>query len=106
MMAFEEFEKDMKVVLDFIKESDKWNEALQTLMPESSIFMDFGFNLLNAFVEKVENSFPHTASSEWISYYLYECNCGKTPMRVSYDNKDIELDSIEKLYELMKFYIN
>lgn len=102
-MTFEEFEKDMKVILDFVKESDKWNEALQTLMPESSIFMDFGFNLLNAFIEKVENSFPHTASSEWISYYLYECNCGKTPMRIYYDNKDIELDSIEKLYKIMNY---
>ena len=103
MIPFEEFEKDMEVILDFVNESDRWNEALQSLMPESSILMDFGFNLLDAFVDKVESSFPYTASSEWINYYLYECNCGKTPMTVSYDNKDIKLDSIEKLYEIMNY---
>jgi hypothetical protein len=100
-MTYEEFEKDMNVLLAFEQEVETWQEKLQQLMPESNIIIDFGANLSQRFIEKLHDTFPDTAQSEWIYYYLYDCDKGKDPREVSWENEVVILDNLQKLYYII-----
>lgn len=100
-MTFKNFEKDMQVILNFIYESELWSKSFKELLPESIIIVSVGQELLGSYIEKLEKKFPRTASSNWISYYLYECDRGRKPLTVVIDDEEILLDNIEKLYYIM-----
>lgn len=100
-MTYEEFEKDMTALLAFEQEVEGWQTKLQQLMPESSIIIDFGANLSRRFIDKIHDTFPDTAQSEWVYYYMYECDSGNAPKNVLINGEAILLDSLEKLYSVI-----
>ena len=44
--------------------------------------------------------FAMNDTSQWISYWLYDCNCGRSPMKVTDKNrKNVPMKTIKDLYK-------
>ncbi len=99
-MKYEEFEKWFNAILRFQKESEKANKAVQSLCSSSFAVFDVGADLFDNYIELLESCFS-TSEGEWITYYVYDCDCGRSPKEVQVNDEKILLDSLEKLYKVL-----
>ena len=97
MVSFEEF-------LDLFQPIENWNnnynreaELLSKLYPSSHIVPE-GDKLIENYISLLSR---YVGDSDWISYYVWECELGKNPLEVSWGNKKIKLNSVRKLYKLI-----
>jgi hypothetical protein len=99
-MTLEEFKEWFKTIEEYNEEWEKANEAIQVLCPGTYAMLEIGNGLLDSYTALLEKMMG--SEGDWIAYYLYECESGKKPMGVVLENgREILLDSIEKLYEIM-----
>lgn len=40
-------------------------------------------------------------TNEWIEYYIYECDCGRSVGEVFIDDEEVKLETLEQLYDII-----
>jgi hypothetical protein len=98
-MKYKDFLKCMNDIKEFRKESDTLNEHLSAICEGSFAYCEVGGKLLDSYISVLEKLVND--NGEWIQYFVYECNFGENPLEVSKDEKVWNLDSVEKLWEIM-----
>jgi len=103
-ISIEQFKLYFEPISKYNEDFDRNAEALDMLYPSSYIVPELGSHLLDSYISILSDIMGDT--DDWISYYVFECNSGKKPMKVTMGDKtEIELDSIEKLYKIMTYEI-
>lgn len=92
-----QFKKLMSELLSIKKDADNLNIAFRKLNPEFN-YISFG-RYETLVVDSLEVAFKD--ESQWISYYLYECDCGKRPMEVETETKKFKLKTLDQLWWLI-----
>lgn len=98
-MTFQEFKCWFSKIEDWQEEFDIANNAIKDLCPSSYAVIELGTALFDAYISLLESKF--NSKDEWIAYYVYECDSGKSPNTVINGKQEIKLDSLEKLYMLL-----
>jgi len=99
-MDLEEFTKHMEEIIKFLNKSDEANKSLSTFINDDSIIaFEFAYNLLDSYIALLEKQVKDT--EEWIYYYLFDCNCGTTPIEVVVGGILVKMDSIKTLYRVI-----
>lgn len=96
-MDFEEFKQCFKHLEEFNEEADFQNGLIYKLCGG---MLEHGYMLMDAYIELLSKNVGD--ENEWINYYIFECEFGKKPMEVTVDKKKIKLDSLEKLWKIIK----
>ena len=99
-MNFDNFLKHMKPIEIYISDFDNANKGIQLICPSSYPVIELGSNLLDSYINLLQNMFNDKNS--WISHFVYECDLGRKPKKIKIDEESILLDSYEKLYDLLK----
>jgi hypothetical protein len=93
-MKKEQFVKLINELVSLKKDADALNKAFKKFEPD---FSYISFNRYeNLIVKSLE--FAMNDTSEWVSYWLYECDCGKNPLKVTKDKKTVPMKTAEDLY--------
>lgn len=101
MIEFEKFERYLLELKELERLESKINDSLRELSPDFG-----GFSMLRAtelileLLKDVTND-----NADWISYYIYELDWGKEwkegTITDTITGKDIKLESIKDLYDLI-----
>jgi len=98
-MNFEKFKKYFEYLEKFDRESEKVNKHLSEIAGRGSV-CELGYNLYDGFIEMLSEIVDD--KNEWIDYYVFECDFGRKPMQVEIFGEKIKLDSLEKLWRIIK----
>jgi len=100
-MNKETFKKAIKALEEQDKHDDKCSKAISIVYPNA-----FGVNLwydnsilVDAILELLKAELG--AASDWIEYYIYECDFGKNPNEVRVGKDVYNLDSVDNLWNLI-----
>lgn len=97
MLTFEEFNNYIKRIKKQIECEDSLDKALQEMSPDFGGFFNAAINISIDLLKKVMND-----KNEWIDYYIYEADWGKTFKEVyESDGTPIPLETIEDLYNII-----
>jgi len=100
IMPLEEFTKHMEGIIRFLNKSHEANKALAVLTDDSSIVaFEFAYKLLDDYTKLLAKQVGD--KSEWIEYFLYDCDCGKIPLEVQNGNTFYIMRDIKTLYEVI-----
>ena len=101
-MTKEQFIKLIKELVAIKKAEDNLNKAFKKFEPE---FNYIGFGRYETLVVRALEFAMNDTQSQWISYWLYDCNCGKDAKIVQVkDNsgKNIPFKTVSDLYNCIK----
>lgn len=101
-------------ILNYIQESQEIYDELNKVMQETDIER---FDFCNAYtladgqletylIEVLEDMFGD--NDHWISYWIFECDCGKRDYAkkiISAEKEEIDISTPEKLYDFLWFNI-
>lgn len=73
MIGKETFVKTMMALEKYNKESDDLTDALCAFSPETDINFVMNFTLVNAVIDILREQFDD-ADSDWLSYFMYDCD--------------------------------
>ena len=92
-MTKEQFKKLMSELISIKKDEDNLSKAFHKFEP------DFKYVSFGRYEALVVESLKIAAKDDyhWISYYLYECDCGKRAMEVSTKTKTFKLKTLDQL---------
>ena len=95
-MNKEQFTKLVSELVSIKQDEDSLNKALQKFEPDFN-YICFG-RYETLVVRSLELAMNDTSS--WISYWLYDCDCGKNPMKVTNKKgKRVPMKTISNLYD-------
>ena len=96
-MTKKQFTKLMTELVSLKRDEDKLNEAFRKFEP------DFNYICFGRYETLVVNALEIAMddTSEWISYWLYECDCGRKPMKVTEKGKKLPCKTISDVYNLI-----
>ncbi len=82
----------------------KHNEEMAQLSSLTGATSDRGIfdttsRLFEAFIENID--YQYGGSQGWLSWYIYDNDFGNSGFTVKIDKKEIKVDSVEKLVEVM-----
>lgn len=99
MVSYEKFLELFQPIIDWNEKYEKEADLLSKLYPSSFIVPE-GDRLIERYIDLLS---VYVGDSDWISYYVWECELGRNPMEVSWNDntKRIKLNSIKKLYKLI-----
>lgn len=81
--------------------SDAWDKLEEaTSLPADGPLGEALFRLTDHYTAQV--SLLLNDEHEWLPYYQYHCDFGRNPAKVTVDGREILLDSLEKLEELIR----
>lgn len=95
-MNKKEFIKLVSELVSIKQDEDNLNKALQKFEP------DFNYICFGRYETLVVRAleFAMNDTSSWISYWLYDCDCGKKPMKVTdKQGKRVPMKTISNLYD-------
>ena len=99
-MSLQEFTTHMEAIIKFTEKANQANTALSILTDnESVVAFEFAYQLLDSYITLLNQQVNDT--SDWIYYFLYDCNCGNTPKEVSIGTKVWNLKDIKTLYRVI-----
>ncbi len=98
-MTFEKFKKYFEYLENFDLDSTHFNKHLSEIAGRGSV-CELGYNLYDGFIELLSEIVDD--KNEWIDYYIFECDFGLKPMQVQIGEEKIKLDSIEKLWRILR----
>lgn len=94
-MTRKQFTELMKELVSLRKDEDDLNTAFKKLEPDFN-YISFG-RYETLVVRSLE--FAMNDKYQWISYWLYDCECGKKEMKViDKDGKKVPMKTINDLY--------
>ena len=97
MLTFEEFNDYMKKIKVQLECTNNLDEALKKMSPDFGGFFNAAIDIAIDLLKRVMND-----EDEWIEYYIYEANWGKTFKEVyESDGTPIPLETIEDLYNII-----
>lgn len=97
-MKKEEFIKLMQELVSIKKDEDALNVAFKKFEPD---FNYISFNRYETLVVK-SLKFAMNDTFDWISYWIYDCDCGKKDMKITDKNgKKIPIKTLSNLYNLL-----
>lgn len=103
MISLEQFKLYYEPIIKYNKEFSTTADALDTMFPSSYVVPELGSHLLDSYIEMLTDIMED--SEDFIAYYVFECEDGKKPMKVTIPDgdseKEILLDSLDKLYEII-----
>jgi hypothetical protein len=104
-ITLEQFKGYMEPIRIYLMESDRAEEGLKLLFPSSFVVSELGGKLLESYINLLSDLLDLPIEDDWINYFVFECNMGKTPRMVTW-TKDSEelgatLDSIEAFYNFL-----
>lgn len=95
-MNKETFTKLIKELVSIKQDEDNLNQAFKKFEPDLNYI---GFGRYETLVVRALE-FAMNDTSSWISYWLYDCDCGKNPMRVTdKQGKKVPMKTISNLYD-------
>lgn len=98
-MKKKEFIKLMKELVSLKKDEENLNKAFKKFEPDLNYI---GFGRYETLVVR-SLEFSVEDNSHWISYWLYDCDCGKREMKVTDKNgKKVPMKTLSDLYNLIK----
>lgn len=104
-ITLEQFKGYMEPIRIYLMESDKAEEGLKLVFPSSFVVPELGGNLLESYINLLSDLLDLPIEEEWINYFVFECDMGKKPRRVTWTKDDVELgltlDSIESFYNFL-----
>jgi len=92
----------LKKGIEHLKKIRKADESItKSLRFLNSDFNYFSFGWIETeYVELLSEAVGDR--SGWVSYYVYDCNFGNTPMEVIYKTgKKVKLNTVEKLHDII-----
>lgn len=92
------FVEIIKELVQLRKDADNLHEAFKVFNPDFN-FISLG-RCEDLIVKNLEYSMDDT--SQWISYWLYETDCGKKNMGVTIDGKKVPMKTAENLFDCIK----
>lgn len=96
-MTLKEFEKYFKVLEEMIKDNDKKQDAIEVLCSDG--YPVYDGEHVTRYIELL--AFAVGDESEWIMWYVYENNLGKSGMKAGYNDKLKKVDTVKKLYNVI-----
>jgi|WetSurMetagenome_2_1015567.scaffolds.fasta_scaffold1745543_1 hypothetical protein len=102
MLSKEKFIIHMNNLLTYRQKQDERLEYLNKAFPDAS-------SMIDEISERLFDQYVHFLSVEvddendWISYYIFDNDCGKNKRSVELNNKKFKLDSIEKLWKVINY---
>lgn len=94
-----QFRDRMAFIEKYNKEFEIANKAVQELMPNSHPVIDMGANLLDGYIDLLQDIYND--KNEWISYFVYDCNYGANPMKIVVDGKETLLKTVDDVFYLI-----
>ncbi|MFA5723156.1 MAG: hypothetical protein WC979_02775 [Candidatus Pacearchaeota archaeon] len=101
--------KDFDYIINAVKEQheleNKFTEFMQTYIDGNmastlSVQLNLAFQRLWAItVEHCDT--PEECESNWLEWFMYDCQFGETPMEATIDNKEYLADSTDAFYEIL-----
>lgn len=77
-MEYKEFKSKMEVLIRFYREQSEMGKTIEKAFScHSYVVVEFGQELANAYQNMLEKAVGD--NSDWISYWLWECDMGKKP---------------------------
>lgn len=91
MISKEMFVKTMAALKKYEEASDKFTDALCEFSPETDINLFMNFTLVNAIIDILREQF-NDASSDWISFFMYDCDYLKNDFcrSIEFEEKSVE----------------
>jgi hypothetical protein len=103
MQSLEFLEEGINRLKNLRVKSDALNDALKGIDSEFNYFTP-GF-ITSDYLWFLSQAFNDT--SDWIGYFIYECELGKKPFEVEFTNPGkkakFKMKNVKTLYEVMKF---
>ena len=97
MLTFEEFNDYIKKIREQLEYSDNLDNTLKKMSPDFGGFFNTAIDISIDLLKRVMND-----KDEWIEYYIYEADWGKTFKEVyESDGTPIPLETIEDLYNII-----
>lgn len=94
-MTKQQFTKLMNEFISLKKDAENLNTAFRKLEPDFN-YISFGrYETLVLDALKVAMN----DDSDWIGYWVYECDCGKRDMKVTDKGKKVPMKTISNLYD-------
>lgn len=93
-LTFAEFDRYMQPLIHHWNYCDTLSEHL------SEKTMEEIYLLQSAYITMLE-SFVGDNESQWISYFLYDCNCGKKEMKVTVEDEVYIMRNTKDLYDMI-----
>ena len=98
MLSYEDFENNMNMLISFRKEKEVREEHIDALF--FGAIDDSGEGLFEAYCKLLSSLMGDT--EEWISYFIWECNCGRNPQLATINGKKIKIKDTKTIYTLLK----
>ena len=92
------FKEKMKIIKLTLK---RFEEAAAALKVLSGNYIEdmVGETLIDEYIKLLSLLFND--KNDWISYFVFDCSFGKTPMTVYVEGKQFKLNSIERLWGII-----
>jgi hypothetical protein len=97
-MTLKEFKKYFNVLEEMIKDNDKKQDAIEVLCSDG--YPVYDGEHVTRYIELL--AFAVGDQSEWIMWYVYENNLGKSGMKAGFKDKLEKVDTVDKLYNVIK----
>lgn len=93
-ITFEEFDKYMQPLIRHWNYCDILSKYLsEKIMEEIYLLQSAYINMLEGVVDDKE--------TQWISYFMYDCDCGKKEMIVTVEDEDFVMKNTKDLYDMI-----
>lgn len=99
MISKQEFVLAISHLQAYFKEQEKLQAALDVICPTSTGVVEFGDEFVEHYIWLLSQAICD--KGQWVSWFVYECDFGNKPMSAYIDEKEIVVDSAEKLYEVV-----
>lgn len=96
MLSLKEFKKGIAVIKELHEKRDKIDKIFSSIMDGYPIFtlFDKAEDVHLEFLKELMGG----DESDWISWFVYENDFGKSKFTISYDGNTHIIDTVEKLY--------
>jgi hypothetical protein len=104
-ISYENFKKQMTDIVNFQELSDSISDTMRVYNSKSKDNAEIWFPSLICNTVELLEMLTNDTKSQWISYYVFELDCGKDYKDGSITDKDggiIKLQTIDDLWNLLK----
>lgn len=98
-LTYDQFKAAMDSIDIGVKQIDGFEKAIQDAFDDSYLICTLGQHASRALITLLQDILD---CGTWIEWFVHECDCGRKPMTYSVDGKDGVMDSLEKLWEVVK----
>jgi len=98
-LSYSEFHDNMQSLINFRNNKEVREQHLDSIYG-GSVIDDCGEDLFESYI----NLLTQLMSDEfnWISYFLWDCDCGKNPQKVFIDEEEATLKDVPTLYQVIR----